>query len=343
LLRKIGGGETSAEALLAMLERQVNHLVRLVDDLLEVSRISRGKIELKKERVDLAAVVDHALETSRPLIEAGGHVLNVFLPSESLVLEADPVRLAQVLANLLNNAAKYTESGGIIAVTAERQGREALVRVRDSGIGISEAMLGRVFDLFSQVDQSLEKTQGGLGIGLHLAKRLVELHGGSLEAHSEGLGRGSEFVVRLPVADEGAESRPAPAPERAGAGAESRRRVLVADDNEDAVSSLAQLLEIMGHEVRTAADGRQAVEAAAAFRPELILLDIGMPRLNGYDACRLIRAQPWGREPVIAALTGWGQDRDKARSREAGFDNHLVKPVEPADLERLLESVGAAG
>jgi CheY-like chemotaxis protein/two-component sensor histidine kinase len=311
--------------------------VRLIDDLLDLSRISRGKVELRKERTDLAAVVQNALETSRPVIEQRGHELAVRLPPEPVFVEADVTRLSQVFANLLNNAAKYTEPGGRIALTVERRGKEVAVSVRDNGVGIPAHMLHQIFDMFTQVDRSLERSQGGLGIGLSIVKHLVDMHGGSIEANSQGPQQGSEFVVRLPAAA-AVKAKPAPTAEgRAAPDRPSGRlRVLVADDNADSVSSLALMLEFLGHEVRTAQDGQEAVEAAEAFRPDAILLDIGMPKMSGYDACRRIREQPWGSGLCIAALTGWGQDEDKRRSREAGFDRHFVKPVEPAALETML-------
>ncbi len=316
-----------------MMERQMRHMVRLVDDLLDVSRITRGKMELRKQRVDLAAVVGTAVETSRPLVEAAGHHLTVTLPPQPVFVDGDPVRLAQVFANLLNNAAKYTDRGGKIWLSAERQGSDAVVSVRDTGLGIPREMLGKVFELFTQVDRTLEKSQGGLGIGLTLVRRLAEMHGGSVEARSEGYGKGSEFAVRLPallVAPSRAEGA---AEERAPS---SRRRILVVDDNRDSAISLGMMLELMGNEVRTAHDGLEAVRAAEVFRPGVVLLDIGLPKLNGYEAARRIRDEAWGRDMVLIAVTGWGQEEDKRRSKEAGFNFHMVKPVEPADLEKLL-------
>ncbi len=335
VLRLAEGDRQAAEQARTLMERQLEHLVRLVDDLLDVSRISRGKLRLRKERLRLADVVAHALEVCGALVKEHNHDVTVTLPEEPVHVDADKTRLAQALCNLLSNAVKYSDPGSRIWLTVRRQGDEAVLSVKDTGIGIPPAMLPRVFDLFTQVDRTLEKSQGGLGIGLTIVKRLVEMHGGSVEAHSAGYGKGSEFVIRLPVApspmsehrEEGAEPGPRPA---------DRRRILVADDNADATRSLAMMLELMGHEVRTARDGLEAVQAAAAFHPEVVLLDIGMPRLNGYDACRRIREQARGEKVFIVALTGWGQEEDKRRSREAGFDSHLVKPVEPAALERLL-------
>jgi signal transduction histidine kinase len=335
ILRLAGGQPAAEEKARGMIERQVQQMVRLIDDLLDLSRISRGKVELRREPVDLAAVAQGAVETSRPLIEQSGHELIVLLPPEPVFVDADVTRISQVIANLLNNAAKYTEKGGRIELRAEREGDTTRISVRDNGVGIPPAMLPQVFEMFTQVDRSLERSQGGLGIGLSIVKRLVEMHGGTVEAHSGGHGQGSEFVVRLPVLGGNAEI-PRSSEDGERAGAPARRRILVADDNVDSASSLAMMLTLMGNEVQTAHDGVEAVKAAAAFRPDVILLDIGMPKMNGYDACREIRKQPWGRGIFLLALTGWGQEEDKRRSREAGFDDHLVKPVEPAELERKL-------
>jgi PAS domain S-box-containing protein len=338
LMKLAGTDRQATDRARAIMERQLHQMVRLVDDLLDVSRISRGAIELRKEHVELAAVVQSAVETTRPLLEQQGHQLTVGVPPGQIVVDADPTRLAQVFANLLNNAARYTRKGGRIALTVTTEGADVVVRVADSGIGIAADMLPRVFDMFTQLARSHEPSRGGLGIGLSIVKRLTEMHGGTVEAHSPGLGLGSEFVVRLPAVRITAPAQP-PGHERERASAS--RRVLVADDNEDAAYSLASLLEVLGHEVRTAADGLEAIEAASAFRPDMILLDIGMPRLDGHEACRRIRAQPWGRDIVIVALTGWGQTEDKRLSHEAGFDHHLVKPVELALLQKLLASLPA--
>ncbi len=317
-----------------MIERQMRHMVRLVDDLLDVSRITGGKLELRNQRVDLASVVRTAVETSRPLIAAAGHELSVSLPPNPIYLDGDPVRLAQIFSNLLNNAAKYTERGGKIWLSAEREGSDAVVTVRDTGLGIPKEMLGKVFDLFTQVDRTLEKAQGGLGIGLTLVRRLTEMHGGSVGVKSEGYGHGSEFVVRLPVV------LLTPTHEEAATieneSPKSRRRILVVDDNRDSAISLGMMLQLMGNEVRTAHDGLEAVQAAEVFQPNVMLLDIGLPKLNGYEAARRIREHPWGEEIVLIAVTGWGQEEDKRRSKEAGFNFHMVKPVEPTDLEKLL-------
>jgi signal transduction histidine kinase/CheY-like chemotaxis protein len=321
-----------------VIDRQAELMARLLDDLLDVSRISLKKVELRTELVELAAVCEAALETSRPVIEAGRHELTVSLPSEPVLLEADPLRLAQVLSNLLNNAAKYTDAGGRIRLSAERQGGEAVVSVEDNGIGIAPEALPSVFEIFSQAKPTSLRSHAGLGIGLSLVKGLVELHGGSVDARSAGPGRGSTFVVRLPVASE-TRARAAARPSEAESKPPRKCRILIVDDNRDGADSLAILLELMGNDVHTAYEGEQALKVAETTRPEVVLLDLGMPKLSGYDVCRHIREQPWGRAVVLIALTGWGQEADRRRSREAGFDRHLVKPVHPADLMRLLGSV----
>jgi PAS domain S-box-containing protein len=329
------GDWSAVEHVGAIMQRQLEHLVRLVDDLLDVSRISRGKLQLRRERINLADVVASVLEACEPLVKDHEDELTVSLPQEAIYLEADKTRLAQMLSNLVVNAVKYSDPKSRIWLSAVRDRNEAVICVKDTGIGIPPDMLPRIFELFTQVDRSLEKSEGGLGVGLTIVKRLVEMHGGSIEARSEGPNKGSEFIIRLPIA-----SPPAPRPEMSREDRPFRatgpHRILVADDNGDAARSLAMMLEVAGHEVRTARDGREAVEAAAAFRPELILMDIGMPNLNGYDACRRIRELPWAKNLLIVALTGWGQDDDRRRSQEAGFDSHLVKPVDPAALELLL-------
>ena len=337
ILKARGLPDAQSEWATAVLERQVQLMARLLEDLLDVSRITRNKLELRTERVDLAAVVETAVETSRPVIDAGGHELTVTLPTESVYLEADATRLSQVFANLLNNAAKYTEDGGRVALTAARHDGDVVVSVKDSGIGIAAEVLPRVFDMFSQVTPTLLRSQGGLGIGLSLARGLVELHGGSIAVKSDGLGQGSEFVVRLPLAA----AAPVGEPARPGDGppkAPPACRILIVDDNRDSADSLAMLLRLMGHEVSTAYDGEQAVEVASAFRPDVALLDIGMPKLNGYEACRRIREQPWGRDMILVALTGWGQEEDRRRTRAAGFNQHIVKPVDLNALLPLLSS-----
>ena len=324
-----------------VIDRQVRQLSRLVDDLLDVSRITSGKIELRKERVELAAAVRIALESSRPVIERGGHELTVRVTPEPVWLDADLARLAQVLSNLVNNAAKYTRPGGHIWVTAERRGGEAVVCVRVNGIGIEPAMLARIFDMFTQAGTAGAHSQGGLGIGLTLARRLVELHGGRVEALSEGIGRGSEFVVHLPIApapDSAGTRREEPAAPRAKP---ASRRILVVDDHRDAADSLCMLLKSRGHDVRVAYDGIEAVGAAVTFRPDVVLLDIGLPKLSGNDAARRIR-EAHGDGVTLVAVTGWGQDEDRRRAREAGFDHHLVKPVDLAAITRIIEKASPA-
>jgi CheY-like chemotaxis protein/two-component sensor histidine kinase len=318
-----------------MMERQLGMMVRLIDDLLDISRITSGKLQLRQELVELASAVRGAVEAARPSIEAQSHELTLTLPPECLYLDADPIRLAQLLSNLLTNAAKYTEKGGHIWLTAERHAGEVRLSVRDTGIGIAAEHLPHVFEMFSQVSSVLERSQGGLGIGLSLVKGLVELHGGRVQAQSDGLGMGSEFIVRLPLAE--APAVPRSEPNCDGSSHHSReRRILVVDDNRDAADSLAMMLRVSGHAVQTAYDGLAGVQAAAAFRPDVVLLDIGMPKMNGYEAARQIRQQVCGKNTFLVAITGWGQEEDKRRAIEAGFDHHLTKPVDPATLEKLL-------
>ncbi len=324
----------------AVLERQVAHMVRLVDDLLDLSRITRNRIALRKEPVELADVLSAAVEASRPLAEAQGIDLKVSLPDAPILLFADQVRLAQVFSNLLNNAAKYNDRGGRIHLSATRTDREAVVTVEDDGEGIRAEMLPRIFDMFTQADRSLDRSQGGMGIGLALVRRLVEMHGGRVEAHSEGLGRGSRFVVRLPLipdeAPAGDVAVPASARCRGDAGGSHRWRILVVDDYRDSTDSLARMLRVLGHDVRAVYHGSQAVEAAEAFRPDLAFIDISLPGFDGYQIAGQIRSCPWGKEMMLIALTGWGQDDDRRRSIEAGFDHHLVKPAEIESLSAIL-------
>ena len=336
VMRLAAGDADAVAQARAMMDRQLGHMVRLIDDLLDVSRIGQNKIELRRAPVTLADVVSTAVETSRPLIEAAGHDLRVSIPLDHVHLDADLTRLAQVLSNLLTNSAKYTERGGRIWLTAEKSGGEVALSVRDTGIGIPAADLPRIFDLFSQVDRSIERSSGGLGIGLALVKALVEMHGGTVTAESPGPGEGSVFTVRLPVASPAPEPPPEdPTPDDRPA-AKVGRRILVVDDHKDSARSMARMLSLTGHEVRTAHDGVEALQAADEFRPEVVLMDVGMPRLNGYEATRRIRERPWGRSPVIIALTGWGQDGDRVLSKESGCDGHLVKPVDLNDLDKLL-------
>ncbi len=325
-----------------MMERQVEHMVRLVDDLLDVSRIMRGKVELRREPVDIATVVARAVETAQPIIEAEGHQLTVSLPPAPLWVNGDLVRLAQVVGNLLNNAAKYTERGGSIWLSAEltsreRERPEVLIRVRDSGIGIAADLLPRVFDMFFQAAHRASESQGGLGIGLSLVRRLVELHGGTVEAHSGGRGQGSEFVVRLPllVEDEHKSNRRHDAPQRSERKLPPRR-VLVVDDNVDAADSLAMLLRLLGQEVNVAYDGASALAQVEADPPAIAFLDLGMPKMDGYELARRLRSHSALQSVVLVALTGWGQPEDRQRTKEVGFDRHLVKPVEADALHQLL-------
>jgi CheY-like chemotaxis protein len=332
---RLAPDRAAGEQARTVIERQLVQMVRLVDDLLDLSRISRGKLEIRREQVPLSAVVSSAVETSRPLIDHMGHEFTVTLPHQTIIVDADLTRLAQVFTNLLNNSAKYMDRGGHIRLTAERQGTDVVVSVKDTGIGIAADQLPCIFELFSQVDRSLERSQGGLGIGLTLVKRLVEMHGGRIEARSEGLGKGAEFVVRLPVVV-GPSGPQAPSEKDEAAAPESSLRILIVDDNRDGADSLVMLLRIMGNDTRTAYDGQQGVDVAEEFRPDVILLDIGLPKLNGYEACRRIREQPWGKSVVLIAMTGWGQEDDRRRSHQAGFDHHLVKPVDPQNLMKLL-------
>jgi CheY-like chemotaxis protein/two-component sensor histidine kinase len=321
-----------------MMERQLSQLVRLVDDLLDMSRVSRGKVELRRERIELAAVLRNAIETCQPIIAERHHQFIAHIPAGKVMVDADMTRLSQVFWNLLNNAAKYTPNGGRVELDVLPLEGAVEVCVRDSGIGIPAEMRDRVFEIFTQVDRPIERAQGGLGIGLAIAKRLVEMHGGTIEVRSAGTGEGSEFKVRLPasiMADE--------RPGANAAAAQPRRRVLIADDNLDSADTLAMMLEVFGNDVRVARDGEEAVSIAQSFHPEAILLDIGMPRLNGYEACERIRELAHGVKPVIVALTGFGQQEDRERSRAAGFDHHLVKPVDPQVLEKVVSAVPIAG
>jgi signal transduction histidine kinase/ActR/RegA family two-component response regulator len=342
VMRLAAGDPAAVAQARAVMERQLGHMVRLIDDLLDVSRISRNKMELRRSRVLLADVIGSAVETARPAVEAAGHQLTVALPPEPVFLDADLTRLAQVFGNLLTNSAKYTEPGGRIWLTAARQGGQVVVAVRDTGIGIPADALPRVFDMFSQVDRSVERATGGLGIGLALVKGLVEMHGGTVTAESEGPGKGSTFTVRLPAPAGPVPGGPAAPGEDAPQARGPKRRILVVDDSRDSAESMAALLRLLGNEVTTAHDGVAAVEAAERFRPEVVLMDVGMPRLNGYEATRRIREQPWGARVTIIALTGWGQEADRQQSQAAGCDGHLVKPVSLADLERILAEADAS-
>ena len=330
-----------------IMERQLDQLVRLVDDLLDISRITVGKIELRKDRVDLADMLQSAVETSRPAIDAAKHQLQLTYPPHSLYVVGDSLRLSQVIANLLNNSAKYTSPGGRIELTAERDGAQAVLRVRDNGIGIPPEVLPHVFDMFMQIDKHAKHSQGGLGIGLMLVRRLVHMHGGGVDAHSDGTGRGSEFTVRLPLAaDVVVEEGPQTSREHPlvplSASRSASRRILVVDDNQDSADSLGMLLRVMGNDIRTCHDGPTALKIAREFLPEIVLLDIGMPAMNGYQVARALRTMPETKNAILVAQTGWGQDEDRRRTTEAGFDLHLVKPVDAAALQRLLAPLAKA-
>jgi two-component system, chemotaxis family, CheB/CheR fusion protein len=322
-----------------IIERQVAHMGRLLDDLLDVSRVTRDSLELKKAPTELTSVVGSAIETARPILDAKRHTLSVDLPKQALRLEADSVRLGQIFSNLLINAAKYTDPGGHIQLYAFRDGTDVVVSIRDNGIGISEEMMPRIFTMYSQAQGALGRSEGGLGIGLSLVRGLVSLHGGHIEARSDGAGKGSEFVLRLPI------GIPVGGPEDGDTSDHANRsggglKLLVVDDNRDAADSCTSLMELCGHHVRTAYSGQQALELAEAFRPHALLLDIGLPDIDGYQLAAKIREAPWGRHAVLIALTGWGQEQDRRRAMEAGCDYHLTKPVEPESVDSLLKSLG---
>jgi CheY-like chemotaxis protein/two-component sensor histidine kinase len=306
-------------------------MVRLVDDLLDLNRITHDRLELRRSEVELSSVIQQAVEVARPLVDAAGHNLIVDLPFEPVYMNADRARLAQMFGNLLNNSSKYTRPHGTISLTAKRIGDEVAVTIKDNGAGIPQDKLDSIFDMFMQVDRTSDRAQGGLGIGLTLVKRLAEMHGGSIKAKSAGEGQGSEFVVNLPVLSKPSAANDAPANEPETS---PQRRILIVDDNIDSADSLAMLLEITGNKTYMAHDGVEAIEAIEEHRPEVVLLDIGLPKLDGHEVCRHVRQQPWGKDIVMIALTGWGQEDDRRKSEEAGFNGHLVKPV---DYDRLLE------
>jgi PAS domain S-box-containing protein len=319
------------------MERQLGQMVRLVDDLLDLNRISRDRLELRPSDVELSSLIHQAIEVAGPLLDAAGHELFIDLPEEPIYLHADPARLAQVFGNSLNNACRYTNPGGTIQLSAKLLDNQVLVTVRDNGVGIPTDKLQTIFDMFTQVYRAPQATQGGLGIGLTLVKRLVEMHGGSVEARSAGEDQGSEFLVRLTVLSEA--EKPSASRSIVGAQPAATHRILIVDDNRDNAESLALLLGITGNETYIAHDGIEAIEAAAEHRPEVVLLDIGLPKLSGHDVCRRIRAESWGKDIVVIALTGWGQEEDRRKSQEAGFDGHLVKPVDYDELLELLISL----
>lgn len=340
LLDRGGLDQEMAKRTRNIMSRQIHHLVRLVDDLLDVSRVMQGKIELRPEQVDLATVLARAVETAQHLMDAKGHQLEILLPASPITMEADPVRLSQVVSNLLTNAAKYTETKGQIKLTAKQAGRQAIVTVHDNGIGILPEMLPKIFGLFVQADHSSTKSEGGLGIGLTLVKSLVEMHNGSVQAKSEGLGKGSEFIVRLPVAiEEGSQPSEIDQEDQPDVISPSGLKLLVVDDNRDSADTLAMVLKYKGHEVRVAYSGTEAIQAVEVYVPDLVLLDLGMPGMDGFEVSRQLRKTPGLEHTVLAALTGWGQDDHRKKTASAGFDHHLTKPLEPQALEILLAEI----
>jgi signal transduction histidine kinase/ActR/RegA family two-component response regulator len=326
---------------LAIAERQLHQLGLLIDDLLDVARVTLGRIKLKKEVVVLQELVERAIESIRPAMERRSHTLHVALAPEPIRVDADGGRVEQIVCNLLANAAKYTDPGGTIRIAVERAGADAVIRVQDDGIGIAPDVLGRVFELFTQAERALDRAEGGLGVGLTIARNLAELHGGGIEARSDGLGRGSEFVVRLPALPASADVQPVSEATDTGVRA-GATRVLIVDDNPDVAESLSMILEILGHHVRAVHAGAQALDAARANRPDVMLIDIGLPGMNGYDVARAVRAETALAGVVLVALTGYGTDEDKARSFAAGYDHHLVKPINLDALRSVVGRVGAA-
>ena len=338
VVKRADGDSQIIKAAHETLERQLGQMIRLVDDLLDLNRVTHDRLELRRDEVELSSVIEQAVEVARPLVDSAAHHLTIDLPDEPIYLNADRARLAQLFGNLLNNSCKYTRPEGTVSLSAKRAGDEVVVTVKDNGAGIPPDKLDSIFDMFMQVDRTSERSQGGLGIGLTLVKRLTEMHGGSIEACSAGEGQGSEFIVRLPVLN-----RPA-IQKGHGPDMESdlqpQRRILIVDDNRDSADSLAMLMEITGNKTYMAHDGAEAVEAVEKYRPEVVLLDIGLPKLDGYEVCRRVREQPWGEKIVVIALTGWGQEDDRRKSEEAGFNGHLVKPVDYDQLLELLASLG---
>lgn len=339
ILRMTAHNDATAERVCEMMERQVNHMVRLVDDLMEVSRITRGLIELRKEETDLGAILSSAVETSKPLITAADHQLAITIPQEYIPLHGDAVRLSQIFANLLNNAAKYTDRRGQIWLSARREGNEVVVSVRDNGIGISAPMLPKVFEMFMQADRSTNRSQGGLGIGLTLVKRLTEMHAGTISVQSEGPGQGTEVIVRLPVAALQPDRTKQPSVSQKPTSL-PQRRVLVVDDNEDSAASMGMLLNFLGTDVQVAHDGPTALAIIESYRPDVVLLDIGMPGMDGFEVARQVRQRVDFNNIMLIALTGWGQTEDRNRTRAAGFDHHLVKPANITALQSLLTVKG---
>lgn len=342
VMKMIKNDPVTLEEVRGTMERQTRQLITLVDDLLDVSRITRGKFELRRSHVCLDDAVKTAVEAAQPIVDAAGHKLTIDLPEQPIWLDADPNRLAQILSNLLNNASKYTPDNGQIVLTAKTVDKYCCISIRDNGIGIPSDKLESIFEMFTQLEQPMEKVFNGLGIGLTLVRSLVQMHGGRIDASSEGLSRGSEFRVYLPLIQN--ESPPATADatqknDYACDGKDREMRILLVDDNFDASKMLSRVILAMGYKVATAADGKEAIEKAEDYRPDVILMDLGMPRMNGYEAARHIRQQGWGKETVLVALTGWGQDSDRQKSKDAGFDHHLVKPADPLELRILLASL----
>jgi CheY-like chemotaxis protein/two-component sensor histidine kinase len=322
----------------AIISRQVTHMSSLLDDLLDVSRITRGSFTLKKGPLEVKKLLETAVESAQPAMDAKRHTLRVEIPETVIMLQADPVRLTQVLSNLLSNAAKYTPAGGLISLGARLEAQDLVLYVRDNGIGLAPAVIPHIFDMFTQVGAESEAPEGGLGIGLALVKGLVHLHGGRISAHSAGLGEGSEFLVSLPRLLINDSPRPSGNGLHVHSNRNPGRRVLIADDNQDGAESLSMLLSLSGHEILLAHTGADALNVAKERRPDVAVLDIGMPDLSGYEVARRIRSQPWGQQIILIALTGWGQENDKRRAQAAGFDHHCTKPVDPDDLEQLFRS-----
>ena len=338
VLRRTPTGEPITRTL-DMMERQLSHLIRLIDDLLDVSRITRGKLELRKQEVPLSVLLSNAVEASRPLIDAGRHTLTISVPDDPIMLTVDPTRIAQVVSNLLNNAAKYTPHGGVIALTARRKDDTVQIQVTDNGIGLSPQMLTKVFEMFSQVDPSITRSQGGLGIGLTLARRLTEMHNGSVEATSAGPGAGSTFTVTLPCNDHAQTSaaNDSVRPQADPTSHSHSHRVLIVDDQLDVAQSLRDLLSLLGYDTRIASNGPEALRVAGDFKPELVFLDIGLPGMTGYEVARSLRALKTTPQPRLVAITGWGDAHHVSLAQEAGFDQHLTKPVDPLEIERILQ------
>ena len=338
ILNREGALGPESQWALSAIERQVRQMARLIDDLVDVARITSNRFELRRERVDLASVLRLAIETSGTLLRAAGQDFTTVLPEGPIYLDADPIRLAQAVSNLLNNAAKFTDRGGHIWLVADRSGSDVVITVRDTGVGISRTMLPHVFEMFTQGEQAHSRTLGGLGIGLTLVKRLVEMHGGTVAADSAGQNMGSTFVIRLPTLVDSSQW-PQPKAEGPARMSPPALRILVVDDNRDAADSLAMLLRTSGNDIRTAYDGVEAVQVANEFEPEVILLDIGLPNMDGHEVAQRIRQESWGRRTCLIAVTGWSDEADRARSRAAGFDHHLVKPLDTGHLAHLLGSV----